>query len=173
MSMTETDAEVNNADVTSTKAMLEREKLRLEIEQLKQPWWRKPTYILAGLPTLLALVTLIYGFANGYFQAAAIKLENQRHDLEGEIKEFTQRKEELEHQNLLLREELEGVIQFIKKERRVEKELLGEIQTLKKSLAVMLESQENLKASEKTYLEALKKENEQLKKENQRLKIRR
>ena len=89
VSMTETDAEVNSADVTSSKEMLEREKLALEIEQLKQPWWRKPTYILAALPTFLAVVSLIYGFANGYFQAAAIKLENQKRDVEVADKSIT------------------------------------------------------------------------------------
>ena len=51
---------------------------------------------LAALPTLLAVVSLIYVSANGYFQAVAIKVENQKHDLEAEVREVSRRKQELE-----------------------------------------------------------------------------
>jgi hypothetical protein len=69
---------------TPTAEDLEREKLLLEIAELKKRWWKKPTYIAALFPTLLALITLTYGFANGYFQASFVKLENQKHDLQAE-----------------------------------------------------------------------------------------
>jgi hypothetical protein len=89
-------------DAVLGKEELEREKLLLEIEQLKEPWWKKPVYMLAALPTLLAALSLIYGFANGYFQATATKLENQRHDLqvqkdklEADVKEVAATKEKL------------------------------------------------------------------------------
>jgi hypothetical protein len=86
---------------------LELEKLGLEVTQLKQPWWRRPTYVLAGLPTLLALGSLVYGLANGYFQAVAVKLENQRHDLEIEVRQFNERKQDLERQIKALSDELQ------------------------------------------------------------------
>lgn len=77
---------------------LERRKLLLEIEQLQQPWWKKPTYILAALPTVLAFGTLLVGVLTGYFQATATKLENQRRDLEKQIEQFNVQKQELDRQ---------------------------------------------------------------------------
>jgi peptidoglycan hydrolase CwlO-like protein len=73
-----------HTDVVVSKEELERLKLELEIRKLKDPWWKNPAYILAALPTMLAVLTLIYGFTNGYFQAMAVKLENQKHDLQVE-----------------------------------------------------------------------------------------
>lgn len=51
-----------------TKAELEGEKILLEIEQLKEPWWKKPAYLSALLPTLLAFGTLMTAFLTGYFK---------------------------------------------------------------------------------------------------------
>ena len=86
-------AEPSAAD---TKTRLELEKLALEVSQLRAPWWRRPSFILAALPTMLATLTVAYGLANGYFQAAATKLENQRHNLEVEVKAFTEQKTKLQ-----------------------------------------------------------------------------
>jgi stress-induced morphogen len=91
---------------TPTKESLEQKKLLLEVAELERAWWKKPTYIAALFPTLLALTALIYGIANGYFQATSeriraenIKLENQKHDLQKEIDAFTLRKTVLEKEN--------------------------------------------------------------------------
>lgn len=85
-----------------SKEELESEKLQLEIKQLREHWWQKPSYVLAALPTLLAIISLIYGLSNGYFQALAMKLEidrgnlqSQKSNLEQDIKNFTSQKEEL------------------------------------------------------------------------------
>lgn len=77
---------------------LERQKLLLEIEQLRQSWWKKPTYVLAALPTVLAFGTLLVGFLTGYFQATATKLENQKRDIEKQIEQFNAQKQELDRQ---------------------------------------------------------------------------
>jgi predicted metal-dependent hydrolase len=105
-----------------TKEELERRKLLLEIAELKKEWWKKPTYIAALFPTLLALITLAYGFANGYFQASFTKLENQKYDLQKEIKVFQEQKEqsskELEKINneiIKQQEELSKTIEELKK----------------------------------------------------------
>lgn len=102
-------------DVVPQKEDLEREKLRLEIEQLKEVWWKKPAYMLAALPTLLAVLSLIYGFANGYFQATAVKLENQKHELavqkgelEARVKELTKMRAELEEQRKLIEQAIKS-----------------------------------------------------------------
>jgi hypothetical protein len=106
----------DSTDVAPQKEDLEREKLILEIQQLKNPWWKKPAYVLAALPTLLAVLSLIYGFANGYFQATATKLENQKHDLqvqkdklEADIKEFSTRRDELEQTNKELKMQVDNL----------------------------------------------------------------
>ena len=67
---------------------LELKKLSLEIAELERPWWKRPSYILGALPTLLAVVALSVGFLNGFFSAQLTKLENQRHDLKIEVQEF-------------------------------------------------------------------------------------
>ena len=74
---------------------LELKKLTLEIAELERPWWKRPAYILAALPTLLAMIALSVGFINGYFSAQLTKLENQRHDIEAQVKEFESRRDVL------------------------------------------------------------------------------
>ena len=98
-----------------TKEDLEKEKLRLEIAELNRQWWKKPAYIAAVFPTLLALTTLVYGFANGYFQASFIKLDNQKHTLQKEIDGFNEEKVALTKQNELLKNEQKETQAFVKK----------------------------------------------------------
>lgn len=63
-----------------SKESLELRKLQLEIEEMERPFWKRPTYILAGLPTLLIVVTLIVGFLNGFLRShvASLIAENKR-----------------------------------------------------------------------------------------------
>ncbi len=88
-----------------TKEELERKKIELEIKDLERPFWKRPVYVLAALPTLLAVVTLSVGLFNGYFSASLTKLENQKHDLEVEVKQFQARRTELHTENEELRKE--------------------------------------------------------------------
>lgn len=92
------------------KEELELKKLALEIRDLERPFWKRPTYILAGLPTMLAVVTLSIGLFNGYFSASLIKLDNQKHDLEAEVKAFQITRDELYSTNDRLKKEKESLI---------------------------------------------------------------
>jgi len=83
----------------SRKEELELERLHLEVAALRQRWWTKPAYIAALVPTLIAIGSLSVAWKTGYFQAATIKLENQKHDLEGEIRAFTATRDQLVHDN--------------------------------------------------------------------------
>lgn len=85
-------------EMSDEKRSLELKKLGLEIAEMERPWWRRPAYILAALPTILAVVALSVGFVNGFFGAQLTKLENQRHDLEAQIKEFEAKRNELNRQ---------------------------------------------------------------------------
>src|SRR5438067_5414016 len=84
---------------TDETISLQRKKLALEIAELERPWWKRPGYILAALPTLLATVALSVGVFNGFFSAQLTKLENQRHDLQAEVKEFETKRTSLSSQN--------------------------------------------------------------------------
>lgn len=62
-----------------TKTDLENEKLRLEIRQLGEPWWRRPAYVGVLLPTVLAFGTLLTAYRAHYFdnQAKLLALQNE------------------------------------------------------------------------------------------------
>jgi chromosome segregation ATPase len=114
----------------------------------------------------LAVLTVIYGFANGYFQATATKLENQRHDLqveknklEAEVKEFTARKEELERTIAEQQETLEAIIAAQKEQLSVSNSIITSQRN-----ALMLCQDGGKRAA------SLMIENENLKKEIDRLK---
>jgi hypothetical protein len=72
---------------------LEREKLRLEILELRRPWYKKPAYI---FPLVLVIGTLLTGFGTQFFQAEFTKFENQEHDLRLENESLKQQKSKLE-----------------------------------------------------------------------------
>lgn len=88
------------------KAALEIKKLTLEIADLERPWWKRPTYILAALPTLLAMIALSVGVLNGFFSAQLTKLENQKHDLQSQVREFEEKRDELHREYLKTQQEL-------------------------------------------------------------------
>lgn len=91
---------------TEETISLQLRKLALEIADLERPWWKRPGYILAALPTLLAIVALAVGIFNGFFSAQLTKLENQRHDLQAEVKEFETKRNSLSSQNQELQTEI-------------------------------------------------------------------
>jgi len=93
------------ASPQSTKEDLDRRKVELEIKDLERPFWKRPVYILAALPTMLAVVTLSVGLFNGYFSASLTKLENQKHDVESQIKEFEAKRDKLNLENEQLKTE--------------------------------------------------------------------
>jgi hypothetical protein len=88
------------------KDVLELRKLGLEIAEMERPWWKRPTYILAALPTLLAVLALSVGFLNGFFSAQMTKLDNEKHDVEAQIKQFEGTRNDLVSQNDKLQKEV-------------------------------------------------------------------
>jgi len=90
------------------KHSLELRKLALQIADLERPWWKRPAYILAALPTLLAIVALSVAFFNGFFSAQLTKLENQRHDLEAQVTEFEEKKSVIINEIRTMQKEEEG-----------------------------------------------------------------
>lgn len=105
-SKTELSTEPGQPAEDSGKA-LALKKLTLEIAELERPWWKRPTYILAALPTMLAFGTLLVAVFSGYFQAAYTKLENQKHDLEAQVKTFEEKRDDLSREYERTKRELE------------------------------------------------------------------
>ena len=70
------------------KAKLEIEKLNEEIKELSKKWYRKPQYISAILPTLIATVSLIGLFLNGNFETKSQQLQLKKERLEFENIKF-------------------------------------------------------------------------------------
>jgi len=91
---------------TAEKDLLESRKLALEITEMERSWWKRPTYILAALPTLLAITALSVGFLNGFFSAQLTKLDNQKHDLQVDITRFEETRNALIKQNEKLRQDV-------------------------------------------------------------------
>jgi len=109
------------------KPMLELKKLALEIADLERPWWKRPAYVLAALPTVLAIIALSVGFLNGFFSAQLTKLDNQRHDLEAQVREFETTRNSLFSQNQKLQQEIVA-----------KQEILNEIKETSSRLNVVL-----------------------------------
>jgi hypothetical protein len=129
-------------DAPLAKAELETKKLELEIKELERPFWERPAYILAALPTLLAAVTLTIGFINGYFSAQLTKLENQKHDIETQIKDFERTRSQLYSENERLQTELNKKQKTIKDIQRIASDLRGIVfeQTLDEFTATSTEN---------------------------------
>jgi len=85
-----------------TKEELETKKLRLEIEDMERPFWKRPAHVLAALPTILILITLFVGFLNGFLQTHVTKLISENRDLTARrdelVKEYDAAKTKLDEQ---------------------------------------------------------------------------
>jgi len=60
---------------------LEREKLHLEIAQLRKPWWRKVGTYATLVPIMIAIVAMIQGLRSGFFDRQAQILELRERQL--------------------------------------------------------------------------------------------
>lgn len=70
------------------KAALEIEKLRLELQDLQRPWWKRPAYLQALLPLCIAAITagagLTVAWTQGFFDGQRAKLLVERQQLQRE-----------------------------------------------------------------------------------------
>jgi len=101
---------VRNTEMT--KEELEQQTLALRIKNLARPRW--PRYILAALPSVLAICTLVWAFASGYFQTENKLLEIRTQNLLSEeaglkqsIHELKKKEEELAAERSVLTGQLE------------------------------------------------------------------
>ena len=110
---------------------LEKQKVALEIEQLREPWWKRPGYLAIALPGLLALATLIVGVSTGYFknQYDLIQVKNEKTQLEERVLEQDKQKLSQNINTLearkqdLNKENLDNQLKFQREEQRLNSEL--------------------------------------------------
>lgn len=117
------------------KDSLELKKLALEIAEMERSWWKRPTYILAALPTLLAIVALVVGTLNGFFSAQLTKLENQKHDLEAQVKEFEVKRDALHLENENLTKKNADAMEWAKREIQARQDGLAQAERCEEELA--------------------------------------
>lgn len=99
-----TDAEVVRTEVRAAVGIgtsppsdqeLQREKLLLDIRDLKRPWWQKASYIAALAPVFLGCLTVFVGYQTGYFNALNERLTAQRLFLDRDVRDFTNQRDQL------------------------------------------------------------------------------
>jgi chromosome segregation ATPase len=72
---------------------LEKEKLNLEIELLKKPWFKNIEFWKVIIPTFAILVSLYFTFGRGILDSEKSKLEAQKEQLKLEIAQFEIKKQ--------------------------------------------------------------------------------
>ena len=85
---------------------LEKEKLRLEIVELKKPWYKKSNYLGILLSFTIAIFTIIWTFKSGIFDKKYENLKLERNILTIEIKEFNVRKDSIQKAYYLTKDSL-------------------------------------------------------------------
>lgn len=83
---------------------LEVEKLQIEIQNLRKPWWKRAEFLSMGLTGIIAILSLFYAFSTGILDAKSERLELQKAKLEREITLFEQRRDTLIEENARLRQ---------------------------------------------------------------------
>lgn len=91
------------------KIRTEREKLTLEIAELRRPWWKRSNYLHALLPLSIVIISsvsaLIVSWSNGFFDGERAELESEKAVLQKDILEARTQREELQKQITMLQQE--------------------------------------------------------------------
>ncbi len=85
---------------------LEKEKVQLEIDELKRHWLKNPNYLQVLLPTILALFSLLYAITSGLFSSKQELLELNKRQLETDITNFQKEKTTLIRTNNQLKTQI-------------------------------------------------------------------
>lgn len=83
-------------DLEAQKIHLENEKLLLEINSLKRPWWQRPSHLAIILPSLIGIGSLIFAIASGLLDRRFERLKYERAKLDWEIIETEKLREGIE-----------------------------------------------------------------------------
>lgn len=89
-------AETDESQPDDTIQDLQRDKLLLEIRQLRRPYWYSSGFLGVVAATILAIATLSTGYFTGFFDVESRRLELERTVLTKDVGEFRVRKRVLE-----------------------------------------------------------------------------
>ena len=90
----------------SSKEQLEVRKIELEISQLTLSWWKRPAYIAALVPTVVALVSVLAAFLTGVFDARQAEIDASVKLLKAEQLSLELKTSELRSQESTLTQEI-------------------------------------------------------------------
>lgn len=96
---------------------LQREKVELEIKDLKREWYKRKDYLQVLLPTTVALLSLIYALVSGFFNTKYEQLQLQKEQLKLEVLYFEEKREELILSNASLATSKDSLVNSLKNER--------------------------------------------------------
>jgi hypothetical protein len=82
--------------VISSKDELELEKLRIEVEQLRNRWWSKPTYLALLVPICIAFFTFLGAVFSGYLSSERANMQAEIEQLRRERTSFAEHVSRLE-----------------------------------------------------------------------------
>ncbi|BFP40048.1 hypothetical protein FGF1_08930 [Flavobacteriaceae bacterium GF1] len=144
-------------DIEISEDDLKKTKLQLEINELKKPWFRKPSFLVPIIGTISTLVML---YITGFFDVKFAELRIQRENLIDENKELQEEKDllELNKQQLLTStRELEAKQEVLKKNEKIlessKENLLIEEQTLISKNKILNARRIKLQSLEKELIE--------------------
>lgn len=116
---------------------LERQKTSLEVQDLERRWYRKPQYLLAALPTGLAIIGILVGFYTGYFK-------DKIAGLQGDISKYEQEKKDLKQRNEKSQENLQHLDERIQQLDTERGEGKKEVEAIKDEMSALRKQKEAL-----------------------------
>lgn len=131
----------------SHKQILEEEKLRIEIEELRKKWYKRPNYLQILLPTTVAVGSLLYAISSGVFttkydqyllQQERLKLETMRFEIQRD--EMRKQVEDTQNENSNLNYQLKVAVNKKELVRKALEKIQNTLETSKNQL-VLLENE--------------------------------
>ncbi|MDZ7649812.1 MAG: hypothetical protein U5K54_23215 [Cytophagales bacterium] len=81
--------------MSNTIDELQREKIELEIKDLKREWYKRKDYLQILLPTTLAMLSLVYALVSEFLSSKYEQLQLQKEQLKLEVLYFEEKKQTL------------------------------------------------------------------------------
>src|ERR1700743_3280751 len=110
---------------------LEDQKLELEIEALKKPWYKKPEFLSISINLFIGIATAGILYFNGAFDFKNLELKIEREKLEQDISKFTTQKVVLQKSNKELTLQVQVLNGKIAKSKNDSSELTANLNDLK------------------------------------------
>lgn len=106
---------------------LQKEKLRLEIADINKKWYKRKDYLQILLPTIIAVFSLLYAIASGFFSTKYDQYQLQKERLQLEVQRFEEKKESLLESNEQLTKSNKELSDKLQSEEQVAAQLKSEL----------------------------------------------